>query len=82
MNRLPISTNRIIRLSFRTSGGKAAGITLSNPKQGLTKEVVQNVMDTILAKNAFITASGELVGIKDIKITDTVTEDLYDPLEP
>ncbi|HHY26121.1 MAG TPA: DUF2922 domain-containing protein [Desulfitobacterium dehalogenans] len=79
---MPVSTNRVIRLSFLTSGGKSAGITLSNPKQGLTKEVARSVMETILAKNAFITASGELVGIKDIKIVDTVTEDLYDPLEP
>lgn len=79
---MPVSTNRVIRLSFLTSGGKSAAITLANPKQGLTKAVVQNVMDNIITKNAFSTASGDLVGIKDIKIVDTVTEDLYDPLEP
>ncbi|AFM00663.1 Protein of unknown function (DUF2922) [Desulfitobacterium dehalogenans ATCC 51507] len=44
---MPISTNRVIRLSFLTSGGKSAGITLSNPKQGLTQEVVQNVTENL-----------------------------------
>lgn len=79
---MSVTTSKVIRLSFQTSGGKSAAITLPNPKAGLTKAVIQGVMESVIAKNAFSTASGDLIGIRDIKIVDTTTEDLYDPLEP
>ena len=37
------------------------------------------VMNSIIASDIFITSSGALIGIRDIKIIDTTTDDLYDP---
>jgi len=36
-------------------------------------------MELIIAKNMFLTTDGELVGKRDIKITNSTTTDLYDP---
>ncbi|EGW37845.1 hypothetical protein DOT_4253 [Desulfosporosinus sp. OT] len=36
-------------------------------------------MELIIAKNMFLTTGGELIGKRDIKITDLTTTDLYDP---
>ena len=37
------------------------------------------VMNSIIASDIFITSSGALIGIRDIKVIDTMTDDLYDP---
>ena len=76
---MSVSTNRVIRLSFTTVGGKTYSLSLPNPKASLSKAEAEAAMDVVLSKNIFITTGGELVGKKDIKIIDTSTDDLYDP---
>jgi hypothetical protein len=36
-------------------------------------------MNTIVSSNIFLSTSGALTGIRDVKVIGTVTDDLYDP---
>ncbi|MEL1135910.1 DUF2922 domain-containing protein [Desulfitobacterium sp. THU1] len=76
---MAITTTKVLRLTFTTSGGKNLTITVANPKEGLTKSEIEVVMDTILAKNIFLTSGGELSSKRDARIVGTSTDDLYDP---
>ncbi|NLO98651.1 MAG: DUF2922 domain-containing protein [Peptococcaceae bacterium] len=76
---MAITTSKVLRLTFLTSLGKTATFTIPNPRPGLTRSEVEDVMDTLIAKNIFLTNSGEIVAKRDARIIDTTTEDLYDP---
>lgn len=76
---MAVTTNKIIRLTFSTVTGKTFSITLPNPRTNLSKAEAEAVMDTVIAKNIFITTGGELVGKRDIRVIDTSTNDLFDP---
>jgi len=77
---MAISTSRVIRLTFLTSMGRTVNFTIPNPRPNITKSEVEDVMDTIIAKNIFLTRSGEIVAKRDARIIDTTTDDLYDPV--
>ncbi|MHB8127327.1 MAG: DUF2922 domain-containing protein, partial [Desulfitobacteriaceae bacterium] len=51
------------------------------PKQDLQQAEAMTVMNSLIASNIFITSSGALIGIRDIKVIDTTTDDLFDPPE-
>ena len=72
-------TVKELRLTFTTAENKTFLITMVNPKEGLAKADVVDVMNTIIEKNIFLTSSGALTGIKDIKTINRTTDDLYDP---
>jgi len=76
---MALTTKKTLRITFETTGGNAYSITLPEPKEGLTGQQIEEAMDLIIAKNIFLTSSGELAAKRDIKIIDTTTEDLYDP---
>jgi len=76
---MAVTTTKIVRLIFTTVTGKTFTITLPNPRVDLSKAEAEAVMDTIIAKNIFITSGGELAGKRDIRVIDTSTNDLYDP---
>lgn len=38
-----------------------------------------SVIDSLIASGIFITVHGTLTGVRDIKVIDTSTDDLYDP---
>jgi hypothetical protein len=76
---MTIATSNVLRLVFTTNGGSSFTITLSNPREDLTSEEVADVMDLLIEKNIFLTPSGEVNSIRDIKIVDTTTKDLYNP---
>jgi len=73
------TTTKIIRLSFATEGGKTFTITIPDPREDVNQADVLTVMNTIVSSNIFLTTSGALTGIRDVKIIGTVTDDLYDP---
>ncbi len=57
---------------------------LRSPIRGKTCSRLQQaeamaVMNSIIASDILITSSGALIGIRDIKVIDTMTDDLYDP---
>ncbi|MFZ3129947.1 MAG: DUF2922 domain-containing protein [Desulfosporosinus sp.] len=54
-------------------------IFVPQPKVNLTLAEAQTVMETVIAKNIFNSSSGELAVIRDIRVIDMTTNDLYDP---
>ena len=78
---MAVTTNKVVRLTFTTAGGKTFSITIPDPREDLDKAQAEAVMDTIIQKNIFLTSSGALTGKRDIRVVDTTTNDLYDPLQ-
>ena len=76
---MAVTTNKVVRLTFTTAGGKTFSITIPDPREDLDKAEAEAIMDTIIQKNIFLTSSGELIGKRDIKVVGTTTNDLYDP---
>ncbi|ATW24517.1 DUF2922 domain-containing protein [Candidatus Formimonas warabiya] len=70
---------KTLRMTFAAADGSSMSISLDNPKAGLTNTEIEGVMDTLIGKNIFQSAGGNLVAKKDAKIVDTTTSDLYDP---
>jgi len=75
---MPISTKKILRLTFETSSGTTTSITLPEPREDVLAADIEAAMDLVIAKNIFNTTGGELIAKRDIKIIDTTTDDLYD----
>ena len=73
------TNKKVLRLSFASVDGQTVSFTLPNPKAGLTKVEIEQVMDLVITKDIFLSKYGPLVSKKDIKIISTMTEDLYDP---
>jgi len=76
---LAVTTSRTIRLTFTTSGGKTFSLTVPNPRPDIQLTEALDVMNTLIAGEIFLTKNGTLTGIRDIKVTDTTINDLYDP---
>lgn len=76
---MAITSNKVLKLTFTTSGEKTFVLTIPDPKEGLQKAEAEAVMDSIIQKNVFLTSSGALNGKRDIRIIDTTTNDLFDP---
>ncbi|MDA8223138.1 MAG: DUF2922 domain-containing protein [Desulfitobacterium hafniense] len=73
------NTQKTLRLTFVTTLGSTFTLTLPAPRADLTAAEAEAAMELIISKNMFVTTGGELIGKKDIKITDSTTTDLYDP---
>ena len=71
-------SKKVLRMSFNTAMGGTMTLTLPEPKAGITALEIETVMDQIVAKDIFLTSGGALVSKRDVKIVDTVTDDLYD----
>jgi hypothetical protein len=52
-----------LELIFKNTAGKSARISVQDPKDDLTTEEVQALMDNIVAKNVFETTGGNLVEV-------------------
>ena len=76
---MAVTTSRVLRLTFTTAGGKTFAITIPNPKEDLQQTEAAAVMNSIIASDLFLTSSGALTGIRDIRVIDTTTNDLFDP---
>ena len=51
---------KVLKLSFKNQKDKTKTITIANPKEGLSKEVVQDAMAKIVAAKAFSKEEVEL----------------------
>lgn len=78
---MAVTTNKVLRLTFETAGGKTFSLTIPDPKENLQKADVETVMEMVIEKNILITSSGELTKIRDIRIINTTTNDLFDPTQ-
>lgn len=72
-----MATNQVLKMVFLTPLNKQITIGLNNPKDTITAVEVQGVMDTIIAKNIFLTSGGELVSKVSARIIDTTTSELF-----
>ncbi|NLZ54888.1 MAG: DUF2922 domain-containing protein [Thermoanaerobacteraceae bacterium] len=55
--------DKSLELIFRNVAGKNARLSMQDPKEDLTTEEVEALMNTILEKNVFETTGGDLVEI-------------------
>ncbi len=66
---------KTLELIFRTAAGRTVRITLRDPIEPVDPMVVNNVMDTILAKNLFQTNGADWVEKVGARVQDrTITE--------
>ncbi|KJS89475.1 DUF2922 domain-containing protein [Desulfosporosinus sp. BICA1-9] len=76
---MAIITSKVLKLTFLTTGGKSFVISVQQPRENLTLSEAQTVMETVIGKNIINSPSGELAAIRDIRVIDMTTNDLYDP---
>ena len=71
-------TTQTLRMVFKNENGSNFTISLDNPRDNVTPAEIEAAMDTIIARNVFLTPGGALVARQDIKIIDQTVNDLYD----
>ena len=76
---MPIATTKVLRMVFDTAGGNSFTLTMPEPRENVTLAEIEAAMDMIITKDLFNTKGGSLTAKRDIRIVDTVTNDLYDP---
>ena len=74
-----MATTQTLRMVFKNENGSNFTINLDNPRDNLTTPEVTSAMDTIIAKNVFLTSGGALVSKQDAQIIDRTVNDLYTP---
>ena len=57
-----------LEMVFRNASGKSVTISLLEPKVDITLIEVNTVMEDIITKNVFSTASGDLVQVVEARI--------------
>lgn len=73
------TSRKVLRMTFETAGGSTMTITLPEPREDVTAQEIENVMDLVISRDIFTVSGGSLTAKRDIKIVDTNTTDLYDP---
>lgn len=76
---MAVTTNRTARLTFTTTGGNTFSLTVPQPRQDIQLAEAMDVMNLLIAGGIFLTTNGTLTGVRDIKVIETTTDDLYDP---
>jgi len=76
---MPAVTTQTLRMVFKNENGTNLTISLDNPRDNVTPAEIEAAMDTVIAKNVFLTGGGKLVSKQDVRIVDRTTNDLYDP---
>ncbi|TGE38692.1 DUF2922 domain-containing protein [Desulfosporosinus fructosivorans] len=76
---MAVTTNRTARLTFTTTGGNAFSLTVPQPRENIQLAETMEVMNLLIAGGIFLTTNGTLTGVRDIKVIETTTDDLYDP---
>lgn len=67
---------KVLAMHFKNGSGKEITIQVNDPRTDLTKAGVEAVMQSIITKNIFSTASGDLVQIVGAQIKSTDAVDL------
>ena len=70
---------RVLKLSFKNEKNKTKTITIANPKEGLSKEVVQDAMSKIVEAKAFSKEEVNLYATVDsAKSYTTQSDEIFD----
>ena len=67
---------KVLEMHFRNETGKEVTILVNDPKATLTAAAVTAVMENIITKNIFSTASGDLVQIVSAQLRSTDVAEL------
>ena len=59
-----------LAMTFLTEKGEKATLSISGVKADLTKDQVDALMNTIVAKNIFLTQTGALISKSEAKLTE------------
>src|SRR5699024_529174 len=65
-----------LELKFENYDGKTVTYSLDNPVEPVDPELVNEVMDEIIAQDAFTSSGGDLVAKKSARIVDRQVEDI------
>lgn len=60
----------VLAMTFLTERGQKSAFSISGVKPDITKAQINNLMDTIIKKNIFLTKSGDLVSKESAKVTE------------
>lgn len=63
-------------MSFATTLGGTASLTMDEPKVGLTQAEVRTAMDKVVLENLFNSSTGDITEVKSAEIITTTTETL------
>lgn len=70
---------KVLKLSFKNEKNKTKTITIADPKDGLSKEVVQNAMSNIVEAKAFSKDEVNLYAAVDgAKYYTTQSDEIFD----
>ncbi len=69
-----MTETRKLYLLFTDKVGKTATVTIPNPKEDITLEVVTKAAEDIVAEHVLENANGPLASFKGAKIITTITE--------
>lgn len=70
---------RVLKLSFKNEKNKTKTIAIANPKEGLSKEVVQDAMSKIVEAKAFSKEEVNLYATVDsAKYYTTQSDEIFD----
>ncbi|CVK21880.1 DUF2922 domain-containing protein [Sporomusa sphaeroides] len=70
------TNTRTLEMVFTTAAGKEVTVAVKDPKEGLTLAEVQAVMESIIARNIFVSTSGDLVSVKEAQIRQLAITEL------
>ncbi|NPV27907.1 MAG: DUF2922 domain-containing protein [Firmicutes bacterium] len=65
-----------LELIFQSASGNRVTLSLIDPKDNLTADQVRTAMQTIINKNVFTSAGGDLVGIIGARLVNREVTDL------
>jgi len=66
---------KTLELEFVTELGKAARVSVENPKEPIEEAVVKQAMEEIISSGVFTSASGNFASVKGARVIDrNVTE--------
>lgn len=69
-------TTTVLRMVFKLENGKTAQFNLTNPKSGVTKTEVDDIMTEMIEDRAILKDNSEATGIKESYIYQTNKIDL------
>lgn len=68
--------SKALKMTFKLDGTKTVTYSLADPKEGLTKVEVEDVMNALIAKKAFAVNGSYPTAIKEAIIRSTEEVDL------
>lgn len=71
-----MAVTRRLEMRFINAAGRVVTLALPNPRQNLTAVEVEVAMNTVVGRNIFTSAGGDLTGVAGARIVERVTTDL------